>query len=337
MLVGMQLSYLIHMAGKILHHQPRLIVKKLLEDFIWCSFFSLSLIMDHNHTQEQEQEAFAPRHTSTDNEMVIEIDQTHPNRPASTPVRRSSSAEQRVSYPYDYPMEEDDITSVKMPSHRNSIDSTTNRDHQSTNYTPFSIIVTEHGRPSSIGDNDLLSSLITAPTQPRRSVTAPDGLTSQALGLGKVDRYLSEDHDDDLDIKKSPSLSSLSESSSKTLIGKPRPSLYVNKSSPYCSVISGLSTPSKISHSNTHHYLSATEGVDSVSVDVKHEISDPDFDTSLQEKKRPVNKRGVCNLMTIVIILAIIVFMFAGYPLSLYVSKQLHPTSSDTSTGFSSN
>ncbi|KAG2182053.1 hypothetical protein INT43_006979 [Umbelopsis isabellina] len=294
--------------------------------------------MDHNLNQKQEQEAFAPRHTPTDNEMVIEMDHTHQNRPASTPLRRSVSAEQRASYPYDYPMEEDDITSVKMPSHRNSIDNTTNRDHQHANYAPFSIIITEHGRPSSIGDNDLLSSLISAPPQPKRSVTAPDGLTSQALGLDKDVRYLSEDHDDDdLNIKKSPSLSSLSESSSKTLIGKPRPSLYVNKTSPYCSVISGLSTPSKISHSNTHDYLSATEGVDSVAVDVKHEISDPDFDTSLQEKKRPVNKRGVCNLMTIVIILAIIVFMFAGYPLSLYISKQLHPTTSDTSTGLSSN
>ncbi|KAJ2964612.1 hypothetical protein NQZ79_g476 [Umbelopsis isabellina] len=290
--------------------------------------------MDHNHNQKQEQEAYALR-PPTDSETIIEIDQASQNRPMSTPSRQSVGLEQKASYPYDYPMEEDDITSVKLPSHRNSIDNTTDRDHHRANYSPFSIIITEHGRPSSIGDDDLLSSLISAPPQPKRSVTAPDGLTSQALGLDKDAKYMSEDHDDDLNIKKSPSLSSLSESSSKTLIGKPRPSLYVNKSSPYCSVISGLSTPSKISHSNTHHYLSATEGVDSVAVDVKHEISDPDFDTSLQEKKRPVNKRGVCNLMTIVIILAIIVFMFAGYPLSLYISKQLHPTSSDPSTGLS--
>jgi hypothetical protein len=290
--------------------------------------------MDQNLDQKQDQEAFVP-HPPAESETVIEIDANHQHRSASTYSRRSVSDVQRASYPYDYPMEEDDITSLKMPSHHNSISSITN-DNDRAIYHPFSTIITEHVHLSSIGDDDLLSSLISGPPQPKRSITAPDGLSSQALGLMKDNKNLS-DHDDDLDVKKSPSLSNLSESSSKTLIGKPRPSLCASKSTPYCSVISGLSTPSKISHSNTHHYLSVTEGVDSVAVDVKQEIRDPDFDTSLQEKKRPVNKRGVCNLMTIVIILAIIVFMFAGYPLSLYISKKLHPMTSDSSTGLSAN
>jgi hypothetical protein len=164
-----------------------------------------------------------------------------------------------------------------------------------------------------------------------RSSTVQGGLSIQEVDAARKVNVLSNDIQDDMGITASSSQSSLSQSSSKTLIGKPKPMLYSNKSTPYTSVISGLSTPAKISHSNTHHYLSATEGADQVIIDVKHEIIDPDFDTSLQEKRRPVNKRGVCNLMTIFIILAIIVFMFAGYPLSLYISKQLHPNDSNPS------
>lgn len=167
------------------------------------------------------------------------------------------------------------------------------------------------------------------------SSTVQQDLSIQDVDAARKVNVLSNDIQDDMGITTSSSQSSLSQSSSKTLIGKPKPMLYSNKSTPYTSVISGLSTPAKISHSNTHHYLPATEGADQVIIDVKHEIIDPDFDTSLQEKRRPVNKRGVCNLMTIFIILAIIVFMFAGYPLSLYVSKQLHPN--DSNPNYSAN
>ncbi|KAH8551613.1 hypothetical protein BGW37DRAFT_520562 [Umbelopsis sp. PMI_123] len=174
---------------------------------------------------------------------------------------------------------------------------------------------------------------ITVPS--RSSSTVPQGLSIQDVDAARKVNVLSNDIQDDIDITTSSSQSTLSQSSSKTLIGKPKAALYSNKSTPYTSVISGLSTPAKISHSNTHHYLPATEGADQVVIDVKHEIIDPDFDTSLQEKRRHVNKRGVCNLMTIIIILAIIVFMFAGYPLSLYISKQLHPN--DTNPSYSKN
>ncbi|KAI9289470.1 hypothetical protein BC943DRAFT_356432 [Umbelopsis sp. AD052] len=170
-----------------------------------------------------------------------------------------------------------------------------------------------------------------ATTVERRSSEVQEGLSIQEVDAARKVNVLSNGIQDDMIITTRSSESSLSQSSSKTLIGKPKTMLYSNKSTPYTSVISGLSTPAKISHSNTHHYLPATEGADQVVIDVKHEIIDPDFDTSLQEKRRPVNKRGVCNLMTIFIILAIIVFMFAGYPLSLYISKQLHPNDSNPS------
>ncbi|KAI8577285.1 hypothetical protein K450DRAFT_201260 [Umbelopsis ramanniana AG] len=170
-----------------------------------------------------------------------------------------------------------------------------------------------------------------ATTVDGRSSAVQEGLSIQEVDAARKVNVLSNGIQDDMVITTRSSQSSLSQSSSKTLIGKPKTMLYSNKSTPYTSVISGLSTPAKISHSNTHHYLPATEGADQVIIDVKHEIIDPDFDTSLQEKRRPVNKRGVCNLMTIFIILAIIVFMFAGYPLSLYISKQLHPNDSNPS------
>lgn len=181
------------------------------------------------------------------------------------------------------------------------------------------------------GENIDFHDEVTTTVEEGVSSTVQQELSIQDVDAARKVNVLSNDIQDDMGITTSSSQSSLSQSSSKTLIGKPKPMLYSNKSTPYTSVISGLSTPAKISHSNTHHYLPATEGADQVIIDVKHEIIDPDFDTSLQEKRRPVNKRGVCNLMTIFIILAIIVFMFAGYPLSLYISKQLHPNDSNPS------
>ncbi|CAO3683999.1 unnamed protein product [Umbelopsis vinacea] len=206
---------------------------------------------------------------------------------------------------------------------------------QSSNSNPYSRFQEEDIRSLQPIENNADSTSNSLAMPPRRSSTVPQELSVQDVVAARKVNVLSNDIHSDLDITTGSSRSSLSQSSSKTLIGRPKPTLYSNKSTPYTSVISGLSTPAKISHSNTHHYLPVTEGEDLVIIDVKHEIVDPDFDTSLQEKRRPVNKRGVCNLMTIVIILAIIVFMFAGYPLSLYISKQLHPTTPDSNTGYS--
>lgn len=207
--------------------------------------------------------------------------------------------------------------------------------NQLSNNNPYSRFQEEDIMTFPQGERNIDSMATSVNMSPSRSSTVRQGLSIQDAVAAKVN-VLSNDIHSDLDITASSSHSSLSQSSSKTLIGKPKPTLYMNKSTPYSSVISGLSTPAKISHSNTHHYLPATEGLDRVIIDVKHEIVDPDFDTSLQEKRRPVNKRGVCNLMTIIIILGMILFMFAGYPLSLYISKRVHPTTTDSATGYSS-
>ncbi|KAG0173600.1 hypothetical protein DFQ30_007515 [Apophysomyces sp. BC1015] len=87
------------------------------------------------------------------------------------------------------------------------------------------------------------------------------------------------------------------------------------------SLFSVLSAPSKISRSAAQQYLFTSSSAYHGSLPSQHEIvKNPDFNTKI--KTRP-SQRGVCNILTIIVVVSAIVFLFAGYPLSLYITKQI--------------
>ncbi|KAI8060025.1 hypothetical protein BC940DRAFT_312985 [Gongronella butleri] len=84
------------------------------------------------------------------------------------------------------------------------------------------------------------------------------------------------------------------------------------------SLFSHLSTPSRISRSSTHQHLFTPE---------LHQDVSPLSPSALRIDKRVMmrpSKRGACNIMTIAAVIAIVVFLFAGYPLTIYLSRRLH-------------
>ncbi|SAM08906.1 hypothetical protein [Absidia glauca] len=93
-----------------------------------------------------------------------------------------------------------------------------------------------------------------------------------------------------------------------------------------------FSTPSRISRSSTYQHLITPE-LDSEDYSSTFHLTS-DFKEK-KAKKRPAiarmlpSKRGVGNIMTIVAVIAVIVFLFAGYPLTVYLTRKIHAPSSE--------
>ncbi|ORY94184.1 hypothetical protein BCR43DRAFT_496016 [Syncephalastrum racemosum] len=95
-------------------------------------------------------------------------------------------------------------------------------------------------------------------------------------------------------------------------------------------LLSVLSSPSKISRTTTQHYiltppsyyqLSPTKEQQAFVFDSPQDAKKADFGAFAQ-KRRP-SRRGVCNTMTILLVVAVVLFLFAGYPLTLYILQQV--------------
>ncbi|KAI8377687.1 uncharacterized protein BYT42DRAFT_645267 [Radiomyces spectabilis] len=93
------------------------------------------------------------------------------------------------------------------------------------------------------------------------------------------------------------------------------------------SLFSVLSAPSKISRSTTQQYL-YTPSI--------HGDFQTDQETLKQASRkenffrRAPSRRGICNTMSILAVVSVIVFLFAGYPLSLYISKEIQKSHKKT-------
>ncbi|ORX58703.1 hypothetical protein DM01DRAFT_311298 [Hesseltinella vesiculosa] len=83
------------------------------------------------------------------------------------------------------------------------------------------------------------------------------------------------------------------------------------------SLFSHLSTPSRISRSSTHQHLFTPE---------LHQDVLPLSPSALRLHKGTLlpSKRGACNIMTILAVIAVIVFLFAGYPLTIFLTRHFH-------------
>ncbi|CAO3596209.1 unnamed protein product [Absidia cylindrospora] len=100
------------------------------------------------------------------------------------------------------------------------------------------------------------------------------------------------------------------------------------------SLLNHFSAPSRISRSSTHQHLFTPEldydGYSSTAALTS------DFDEKNKRKKRQSakdlakmvpSKRGVGNIMTIFAVIAVIIFLFAGYPLTIYLTRRFHSSS----------
>lgn len=84
------------------------------------------------------------------------------------------------------------------------------------------------------------------------------------------------------------------------------------------SLFSILSAPSKISRATTQHYI-LTPIVD---VEANCTTKERSVNEGKNRRLRRPSRRGICILVTIFAIVAVICFLFAGYPLSLYIIKK---------------
>ncbi|KAI8141589.1 hypothetical protein BJV82DRAFT_580248 [Fennellomyces sp. T-0311] len=79
------------------------------------------------------------------------------------------------------------------------------------------------------------------------------------------------------------------------------------------SVFSFLSAPSKISRTTTQHYVFSPPS-----------LAEMQGEEMIATKRRKTpSQRGICNAMTLAIVIIVILFMFAGYPLALHIAKQM--------------
>ena len=79
------------------------------------------------------------------------------------------------------------------------------------------------------------------------------------------------------------------------------------------SVFSFLSAPSKISRTTTQHYIFSPPS-----------LADMHGEEMIATRRRKTpSQRGVCNAMTIAIVIIVIIFLFAGYPLALHIARQM--------------
>lgn len=101
--------------------------------------------------------------------------------------------------------------------------------------------------------------------------------------------------------------------SSQTLV-PPQPKRFSAWRSHTDSFLSILSAPSKISRNTTQHYIFTPPPCESPPT--------KEATFSVNIKSRP-SKRGICNTMTIVAVVAVILFLFAGYPLFLYIANKI--------------
>lgn len=101
--------------------------------------------------------------------------------------------------------------------------------------------------------------------------------------------------------------------SSQTLV-PPQPKRFSAWRAHTDSFLSILSAPSKISRNTTQHYIFTPPSCDSPPT------KEATFSANI--KSRP-SKRGICNTMTIIGVVALILFLFAGYPLFLYIANRI--------------
>ncbi|KAI8344237.1 hypothetical protein BC941DRAFT_6691 [Chlamydoabsidia padenii] len=99
------------------------------------------------------------------------------------------------------------------------------------------------------------------------------------------------------------------------------------------SFLSHFSTPSRISRSSTNQHLITPE-LDSEDYSstfhLTAEFNEKKSKKSSRDLARVVpSKRGVGNIMTILAVIAVIIFLFAGYPLTVYLTRKIHSSPSD--------
>ncbi|CAO3629136.1 unnamed protein product [Cunninghamella echinulata] len=82
------------------------------------------------------------------------------------------------------------------------------------------------------------------------------------------------------------------------------------------SFYSYFSTPSRISRSSTHQHLFTPE--------YHNEYPLPTEKNKRDFKKFIPSKRGVCNIMTMLAIISLVVFLFAGYPIITFISRKIN-------------
>ncbi|KAI7879445.1 hypothetical protein K492DRAFT_195954 [Lichtheimia hyalospora FSU 10163] len=79
-----------------------------------------------------------------------------------------------------------------------------------------------------------------------------------------------------------------------------------------------LSAPSKICSSSTHQYIFTPPSM----ISLPHTDKQSGFTPVLATTKKP-SRRGVCNTMTILAVVLVVLFLFAGYPITLRIAKHL--------------
>jgi hypothetical protein len=160
--------------------------------------------------------------------------------------------------------------------------------------------------------------------------------TLTSLSLSSAPALLSESNCDNSD-------SSIIQFPSKSLSRSPRTrslaDLLDNEEKavfpPVDPFLAHFSTPSRISRSSTYQHLITPE-LDSEDYSSTFHLTS-DFKEKKARKKKPAkdlarmlpSKRGVGNIMTIVAVIAVIVFLFAGYPLTVYLTRKIHAPSSE--------
>lgn len=84
-----------------------------------------------------------------------------------------------------------------------------------------------------------------------------------------------------------------------------------------------ISAPSKICSSSTHQYIFTPPSMISLPhTDKQSGLTTPIVATNTTTKKKP-SRRGVCNTMTILAVVLVVLFLFAGYPITLRIAKHL--------------
>ncbi|KAI8088976.1 uncharacterized protein BX664DRAFT_331889 [Halteromyces radiatus] len=101
---------------------------------------------------------------------------------------------------------------------------------------------------------------------------------------------------------------------------------------PQDSLLSHLSTPSRISRSSTHQHLFTPEfDHPYYSSGLLPTASKFNFKkkkkSSKDLSKMTPSKRGIGNIVTILAVIAVILFLFAGYPLTIYITRNIHHSS----------
>lgn len=110
--------------------------------------------------------------------------------------------------------------------------------------------------------------------------------------------------------------------SSRTLVAPPARRASWRATTGTCntdSKYSILSAPSKICSSSTHQYVFTPPSM----VSLSHTDKQSAFTAPVVASTKKPSRRGVCNTMTILAVVLVVLFLFAGYPITLRIAKHL--------------